>query len=222
MTPEIPVQTLGWRSAAEILGASESALYEGSPRVLLGRFIATALTLGVAQSLDSGIRDLARRKEIEIVIRGSGGLGVLHERGDLAWSLVLPRTDPRVGKNYIRNYAELGNGVVEGFRRFDIRGEWRPSGGRDPEICLLAERGEVLWIDGRVAGGAAQHLSGNALLHHGCIAVGSPGESTARLFGRDPKELRRKLVGLDELGEPPDPDLLLTAIGEEMSKSSGA
>jgi lipoate-protein ligase A len=94
---------------------------------------------------------------------------VLHAPGDLSWTLVLPRRDPRVGRSYVTNYPRLGAGVVRFLRTAGIRARWVPSSGNSSSYCFLGPRGYVLTVGDRVLGGAAQHLTRSALLHHGIV-----------------------------------------------------
>src|SRR5208282_5648586 len=122
--------------------------------------------VGVGVPPDAAYLQRAAGARIPAVRRTTGGSGLLHAPGDLAWSIVLPRADPRVGKDYVHAYPRLGAGVVDFLSERGVAAKWVDPPGTDPDYCLLSARGSVLALEGKVLGGAAQHLAGGALLHH--------------------------------------------------------
>jgi len=77
---------------------------------------------------------------------------------------------------------------------------WTDPPGSDPEYCLLSARGSVLKHGDRVLGGAAQHLSEKALLHHGILPLEPLDRPLLReLFGLTARAAGR-LTSLRELG----------------------
>jgi lipoate-protein ligase A len=154
----------------------------GTPSVRVGRLSERALSLGVAQAADAICAKVARDLGIPVVRRRTGGLGVLHEPGDVVFSVILPRHHPQVGRDYHRAYARLGAGVVRFLARQGVDSAWRPPPGLPTELCLLARRGESLYVGDRVLGGAAQRLTARVLTHHGTLLGGIDSESTSRVF----------------------------------------
>jgi lipoate-protein ligase A len=142
----------------------------------------------------------ARREGIPTVHRSTGGTGLLHEPGDLAWSIVLPRDDPRVGRQFVRAFGRFGRGVVRFLGTLGVAAEWTEAPGLDRGYCTLSARGSVLASRDRILGGAAQHLTGNALLHHGAISLTVDRGAIDRLFGLSPGGPSCRLQGLRELG----------------------
>lgn len=158
------------------------------------------VSLGIAQSPDHRAAREARRRGIRVVRRSTGGTGLFLLPGDIVWSLVLPRADPRVGPDYTRGYARLGQGVVDAFRDIGLDASWSPPLGLDDGYCLFSRRGQVLTVGSRVLGGAAQHLTRSALLHHGIIGVRVDRALIGALFGTSDGALRDRLGSLSELG----------------------
>jgi lipoate-protein ligase A len=191
----------GGVEADEALRRDEEALARGIPVARTGFFSVPALSLGVSQANDAPCAERARALGLSVARRVSGGTGVLHEAGDLHWSVVLPRSDPRVGRDYARAYDRLGSGAVRWLEELGLPGaRWVEPPGISDDLCLLGGRGRVLALEGRVLGGAAQHATARALLHHGAIGCRVDRDRLARVFTVPSAELARRLGSLDELG----------------------
>lgn len=186
------------RRDAELLASGDVAVHVA---LLSG----AAVSIGVSQPDSAECAQRARRIGIPVIRRSTGGLGLWHGPQDIVWSLVLPRTDPRVGRDFARAYGRLGAGVVRFLRAYGIEAQWAPPGHGPGEYCLLSGAGDVLRVAGRAIGGASQHLTGTALLHHGVLPYIVDSERLAELFGLSAEVTRSKLVGLAEAlsGRPP-------------------
>ncbi|MCW6167716.1 MAG: hypothetical protein LVQ64_04620 [Thermoplasmatales archaeon] len=128
-----------------------------------------ALSVGVGVRPNDPMLRKAQAFGVPVVRRSSGGTGVLHAPGDVAW------------------------------RSRGIPAAWVPSPGRSECCCFLGYRGRSLTVHGRVVGGAAQHLTGRALLHHGVLPRTVDRAAHAALFGLGDEELEG-LAGTDDLG----------------------
>jgi len=160
----------------------------------------------------------ATKAGLPTVLRATGGSGLLHGPGDLAWSVVLPRTDPRVGADYVHAYARLGAGVARLLAERGVPAEWVDPPGTFPEYCLLSPRGSVLAVKGVVLGGAAQHLAGGALLHHGILPLEIDRALLRKLFGIPPKALNQ-LTSLRDLGVEGSPEELAWKLAARLADS---
>jgi lipoate-protein ligase A len=125
---------------------------------------------------------------------------VLHAPGDLSWTVVLPRRDPRVGRSYVTAYARLGEGVVRFLEAAGVRARWDPSSGTSSSYCILGPRGYVLAVGHRILGGAAQHLTREALLHHGFVPRTLDRALVGRIFDLPAVGEVDRLTCLEELG----------------------
>lgn len=188
----------------------------------VARLADVALSYGVGVRADVGYLVRARAAGVGVVRRSSGGSGVLHGPGDLAWSVVIPRNDPRVGRDFVHGYARLGAGVIRFLERLGIRAAWGPPPGISEEFCVLSSRGQVLSVGGRVLGGAAQHLSRTALLHQGMISRAVDRAQVSALFDLRPSVLAERVVGLEELGIATVPDALATRLAADLVDSMGS
>lgn len=165
-------------------------------RVLRG----VTVSYGIGERPGAGYLRRAEHEGIPVARRTTGGTGVLHLEGDIAWSVLAPRTHPAVGKDFVRAYGRIGAGLVRWLGARGLPGEWRPAPGLDTDYCVLSGRGEVLTAGAKVLGGAAQHLTRSALLHQGMIARRVDPERLRRVFAIDDAVRLERLTGLDELG----------------------
>ncbi len=190
------------------LGRDEELLAEGAPFARVAVLADRAVSLGAAQDPDGPTGRRARELGLRVLRRRSGGTGLLHLPGDVVWSIVLPRTDPRAGRGFIEGYATLGTGVVRALREHGLDATWSPPIGSSSEYCLLSGRGRVLTVGGRALGGAAQHLTSGALLHHGVVTSSLDRGLLAAVFALSDEAISRQLTSLDALGLGPSaPDL---------------
>ena len=158
-----------------------------------------AVTFGVSVSPGAAYLVRARSERIATVPRGSGGSGVLHLPGDLLWAIVLPRADPRVGRDFVRAYGRLGEGVVRGLRAVGVSVRWVDPPGLVEDYCPLSSRGQVLEAGDRIVGAAAQHATGRALLHHGGVSWTVDRACVDRLFSLPASGPSSRLGGLEEV-----------------------
>jgi lipoate-protein ligase A len=189
----------------------EEALRRGRAVARVAVLARGALSVGVSQGEDSPCIQRARKLELPVVRRSTGGLGIWHAPGDVVWSLVLPRNDPRVGRDFSRAYARLGAGPVRVLEELGVPCAWKPPLGLAGEYCLLSGRGAVLTVDGRAIGGAAQHLSREALLHHGVLPYRLEPTRLQQLFEVPREVVERALAGWEQVtGGIPAADLAMS------------
>jgi len=194
-------------TCAENIRTDEVILRRGVPAVRAAVLTDRAVSFGVGVHAEAAYLARAAKAGLPVVRRSTGGTGLLHAPGDLAWSIVLPRTDPRVGNDYVRAYARLGEGVVRFLSERGVTAKWVDPPGADPDYCLLSARGSVLSHQEKVLGGAAQHLAGGALLHSGIVPLELDRDLLRTVFALSPKALER-LTSLRELGVQGAPEEL--------------
>ncbi|MCI4352396.1 MAG: hypothetical protein L3K14_03295 [Thermoplasmata archaeon] len=199
---ESPVPTI---TPEEYTRTDEELLRDGRPVARTAVLSSAALSIGVSQRDDAPCVLRARGLGIPVVRRSSGGLGLWHAPGDVVWSLILPRSDVRVGNDFSKAYARLGAGAVRFLGDFGVAGEWRAPAGPPSEYCLLAGRGAVLAVGERALGGAAQHLTRLALLHHGVLPYRLDLPRLSEVFDLPAELAVRSLTSLEKVvyGIPP-------------------
>ena len=206
---------------AEALGAQEELLRDGLPAAHVAVVRGTVLSVGVGVPETAPYLRRAGEQGVPTVRRSSGGTGILHLDGDLVWAIVLPRSDPRVGRDFVQGYGRFGAGLVQALAVHYVSAAWVPAPGLSTEYCPLSSRGHVLEVGGRVMGAAAQHLTGTALLHHGTLSVSTDRELVRRLFAFPDPSIAERLVGLAERGIDLPPKRLADAVARELADDLG-
>lgn len=204
------------------LREDEALLRAGRGVVRVAVFDRRAVSFGVGVSPRSGYLERARAEGIPVVRRSTGGTGVLHDRGDLAWSVVLPRAHPAVGRDFVRAYERLGHGVVRFLEELGQPASWAPPLGLAPDYCFLSARGQVLMVRGRVLGGAAQHLARTALLHQGVVPLELDRATLDRLFDLHGTGASERLTSLRELGIDRGSEALAPALADALAAALDA
>jgi lipoate-protein ligase A len=189
----------GSLTVPEGIARDEEALSKGEIHVQVARCKTLTLSLGVSQSLESREARRAREMGVPVFKRTSGGTGLLHCPGDIFWSVVLPRDSQWVGRDFIHRYSHFGAGWVDFLSRRRLTASWIKAPDGFPSYCLFSGRGEVLATGGRVLGGASQHVTSKALLHHGTVACTLDSVVIEEVFGM-PKELTKGLSSLEDEG----------------------
>ncbi|HEV2520390.1 MAG TPA: hypothetical protein VGX00_07230 [Thermoplasmata archaeon] len=192
-----PLETEGIDPATN-LTIDEEHLQRATWNVRAAFLSSGALTIGVGQRPDAPCARHARALGVPVVPRRSGGTGLLLNPGDLVWSIVAPRADLWVGRDYARAYTRLGAGVAAWLKTLGLPARWAEPLGRSEEFCLLSRRGQVLTVRGRAIGGAAQHITPRALLHHGIVCVGLDRAKLSRIFDATPQLLEETVTSLSE------------------------
>lgn len=183
----------------EELRRHESLLRRGRETTRVAVVADRAVSFGVSVSPAAPYLARARSERIATVPRTSGGSGVLHLPGDLLWAIVLPRADPRVGRDFVHAYDRLGEGVAQGLAAVGVRARWVAPPGLVEDYCPLSSRGHVLEVEGRVIGAAAQHATARALLHHGGVSWSVDRDCVDRLFALPVNGPSSRLGGIGEI-----------------------
>ena len=186
-------------SCAEDVRTDEAILRRGVPAVRVAVLDDRAVSYGVGVRAAAPFLGRSAKEGVPAVRRTTGGTGLLHAPGDLAWSVVLPRGDPRVGRDFVRAYARLGEGVVRFLAERGVPARWQDPPGSEPDYCFLSARGLVLKHGEKVLGGAAQHLTSGTLLHHGVLPLELDRPLLRRIF-RLSATAADQLTCLRELG----------------------
>ncbi len=204
---------------ARFFEEEEAALARGQAR---GRALVVPtpgfLSYGVGVPGSAPWIDTARRTGLAVVRRRTGGTGLLHAAGDLLWSVVLPRSDPRVGRDFVRAYERFGSPVARVLGARGVHATWEGPPGLSEAYCTLGDRGKVLTAHGRILGGAAQHATRDALLHHGTISWEVDRKLLAATFGGSMDGPVRRLGGLRELLPNSTPADLARGLGDELER----
>jgi lipoate-protein ligase A len=206
---------------SSIVRAQDDLLRRGEPAVHVAVVSGTTLSVGLGVPAKAAYLDRARAAGVPTIRRSSGGTGVLHLVQDLVWAVVLPRADPRVGRDFVRGYPRFGAGLVTALAELGVTSAWVPAPGLSEECCPLSSRGFVLETRGAVVGAAAQHLTGAALLHHGTLSTHVDRDLVARVFEFPEPSVVDRLTGLDERGVREPPHQLAEALRRSLASDLG-
>lgn len=208
-------------SVVDELGRHEAMLSVGRPGWSLACSAGRALSYGIGVREDAVYLRRARDRSIPLARRGSGGTGVVHFERDLAWAVVLPRSDPRVGTDFVHAYDRLGRPIAEGLGRVGLAATWKEAPGLVPEYCPLSARGKVLVVRDLIIAGAGQHATSRAVLHHGFLSWSVDREEVDRLFDLPTGGPSRRLGGIAELAPGLDPETLARALADALAAFAG-
>jgi len=218
--PDPPIHVeVGEEECSAEFRADERLLRIGRPAVRVTVLSNRAVSYGVGVRPGALFLERARASGLALARRTSGGSGVLHEPGDLAWSVVLPRSHPDVGVDYVHAYPRLGAGVVRFLRRHHLDGTWSAPPDVSTDCCVLSGRGQVLTVSDRILGGAAQHVTRTALLHQGMVSSAVDREAVGRLFAIEVPSALVRLAGTRELGVLEAPVRLAAELAGELERS---
>jgi lipoate-protein ligase A len=194
------VQFEGTLSLEEHLEGDRHRLSLGVPFVRVALVGKRGVSYGVGVPETASYLERARAEALPVVRRSTGGTALLHLPGDLLWSIILPRSDPRVGRDFARAYGRFGKGVTDWLAGQGRPAQWTAAPGLADEYCTLSDRGEVLSLDGRILGGAAQHVTGTGFLHQGTVSLHVDRGAIDRLFDFAGTSPSARLAGLAEFG----------------------
>ena len=186
----------------------EELLQGGRPAFRVVVVERAALSIGIAVDPDAPFVQRARELGLLIQRRSSGGTGVLLAPGDITWAVVLPRTDPRVGRDFVSAYGRLGAPVTRYLEERGWAAVWSPSPASSSDCCLLGGRGRVLTCPRGILSGAAQHLTRLALLHQGTFPRRVDRPLHRAVFATAENVAFDRLIGTDDLGLTEGPEEL--------------
>jgi len=215
----VPFRVDGELSCVDHIASDDRLLREGHPLVRVVVLSDRAASFGVGMPSESPRLERARDRGFAVVRRSTGGTTVFHEPGDLAWSIVLPRSHARVGADFTRAYGRLGAGILRFLEELGIAAGWVDPPGISEDYCLLSSRGQVVAVGPKVVGGAAQHLTASALLHHGVLAWTVETDEIGRVFEIPVEVVRSRLSGLSDFGVEGPPERLATSLARRISES---
>ncbi len=198
------VEWRGTRSCAEWIADDARFVREGRPGAWAGCLKDAAVSIGIAHRPPTEWFRRCAAEGLPVLRRETGGSALLHLPGDLAWSLVFARRPGALPPRFAESYAPLGAPVVEALARSGTTAAWTAPLCLSDQFCLFGRRGMVLSTGDRALGGAAQHLTRDALLHHGVVGASLDRPRLSRLFDVEPRLIAERLTALDELaGAPP-------------------
>ncbi len=189
------------------------------------------VSVGYAQSLRAEVDlEACRRKGYDVVRRPTGGRAVLHI-DELTYSVVAPRTEPRVMGDILTSYRRLSLGLIAGLRLLGCeavqadRQDGRHEGGS--AACFEVPSHYEVTALGRKLIGSAQVRRRDVVLQHGALPLCGDVSRLAEVLALPEPEgerlrarLRRRAVALDEaLGKEVPFEHVAAALAEGFART---
>lgn len=162
------------------------------------------VSLGYMQPWRQGVDvELARRLDVDLVRRPTGGRAVLHN-DELTYSLVGPSDYGPLAGGVVETYRRLAEGLCRGLRHFGADVDVvRPVGkqGRPGRTgaCFSSRSRYELTYGHRKLVGSAQRRSDGRVLQHGSMPIGRPDARFWRVLGADGAEAAAATASLGEV-----------------------
>ncbi len=130
-----------------------------------------AISLGMLEKTDGLDLDRIRQDGIRVVRRPTGGRMVLH-KGDLTYSVILPKTQEEAFKDV---YGRIANCIAHGLERIGItchveRGKYEARRSRLMPCFVSTSQFEIT-CQGKKIVGSAQKIGRKSILQHGSIPI---------------------------------------------------
>jgi lipoate-protein ligase A len=188
-------------TAAENMRRDEALLSRALPAVRLYGWSPEAVSLGNSQTVADIDEAAARDYQLDIVKRGTGGGGILHNASEVTYAVVVPIDHPQLPRALPASFALLGAGVLAALRALGVPAELEsvPDLTREA-LCYVRKQGTNLVVAGKKISGGAQRRTRAAVLQHGTVIVDRDEARLARVFRTDAATVVERVTSLRELG----------------------
>ncbi len=213
----------GHLGAAENMRRDEALHDAARPIVRLYGWQPEAVSLGNSQTEQDIDLDAVREYGLDVVKRGTGGGGILHNAVEITYSTVLPIEHPLLTANITQSFGLLSRGVVNALRSLGLPAELEsmPDRTRDA-LCYVRVQGTNVMVRGRKISGGAQRRTKWAVLQHGTVIFDRDDARIARVFRADPKLIDDKVTSLALEGITPTREKVIEALVAGYTEVFGA
>lgn len=213
MLPAMELLLDGHQLAAENMRRDEALHAAVRPIVRLYGWKPEAVSLGHSQTEADLDLDAVRAYDLDIVQRGTGGGGILHNASEVTYAVVLPIDHPDLTTNITHSFGLMSRGVVNALRTLGLPAELEsmPDRTRDA-LCYVRVQGTNVMVRGRKISGGAQRRTKWAVLQHGTVIVDRDEARLARVFRADPAAIDAKVTSLAIEGITPTREALIDAL----------
>jgi lipoate-protein ligase A len=200
-------------TAAENMRRDELLHAAVTPTVRLYGWNPEAISLGNSQTEADIDLDVVREYGLDIVKRGTGGGGILHNATEVTYAVVLPIDHPDLNTNITESFGLMSRGVVHALRSLGLPAELEsmPDRTRDA-LCYVRVQGTNVMVRGRKISGGAQRRTKWGVLQHGTVIVDRDEARLARVFRADPEMIDAKVTSLAIEGLAPARGDLVAAL----------
>lgn len=204
--------------AAENMARDEALLDRfrtgnGVPVVRLYGWKPEAVSLGNSQTEADLELAAVREYGLEIVQRGTGGGGILHNATEVTYAVILPIDHPDLTTNITQSFGLMSRGVIHALTSLGLPAELEsmPDRTRDA-LCYVRVQGTNVTVRGRKISGGAQRRTKWAVLQHGTVIFDRDDARASRIFRTDPALIDAKVTSLQLEGISPSRTEIVDAL----------
>jgi lipoate-protein ligase A len=203
----------GDQLAAENMRRDEALHAAVRPIVRLYGWKPEAVSLGNSQTEADIDLEVIREYGLDVVQRGTGGGGILHNASEVTYAVVLPIDHPGLTTNITHSFGLMSRGVVHALRALGLPAELESMPDRTREaLCYVRVQGTNVMVRGRKISGGAQRRTKWGVLQHGTVIVDRDDARLARVFRADPNSIAAKVTSLAIEGITPTREALIAAL----------
>ncbi|MFN4190349.1 MAG: biotin/lipoate A/B protein ligase family protein [Pseudothermotoga sp.] len=138
-----------------------------------------------------------REKNIDCVIRPTGGRAVLHW-DELTYSLILPIDHPKARGGVLETYLVISECIARALCALGFKAKIEPvkKFKESSTACFDSPSSYEITIDGKKIVGSAQMRNEKGVLQHGSILFKEHTEEYAKLLNIDQENLKDRMAGL--------------------------
>jgi lipoate-protein ligase A len=146
------------------------------------RWNPSTVSIGYFQSLIDEVNVEACKKfNVDIVRRITGGGAVYHDyNGEVTYSVIVSRENPKIPEDILNSYNVLCNGIVLGLRKLNLNPAFKPI--------------NDIIVNGKKISGNAQTRKLNAVLQHGTILIDVDVEKMFNLLKVSDEKIKDKMI----------------------------
>lgn len=174
------------------------------------------LSLGYAQRAEREVNfEACKRLGIDWVRRPTGGRAILHDAGELTYSLTASINDPLFSGGVLETYRKISGGLLEGLGLLGARAslagkEARGSDGGGSAACFDAPSAYEITFEGKKLVGSAQARRGSAFMQQGTILLAVDVPKLFEVLNPPPRRTRQEAIS--------QVSLRLTALNEVLNR----
>lgn len=155
------------------------------------------LSIGRHQKRINMNQQFMKEKNIDCVIRPTGGRAVLHW-DEITYSLILPIGHPKARNGVLESYLLISGCIVKALCALGFKAHIEPVKRlkENTAACFDSPSSYEITIDGKKIVGSAQMRNEKGVLQHGSIVLKDHAEEYAKLLNINPQTLKDRMAGL--------------------------